>query len=129
MMHFFLYQLKKALYWAGFLAADGCLRHNHSYNIKLELSTEDRKHIELFKEHLETEAIIRDTEREASELLKKKYPYKEKYYASYIVNVKNSKIITIFALYYGYFYSRTSKKTSSKISSNHSKYRKKLSKK
>jgi hypothetical protein len=74
---------ERSLYWAGFLAADGCVRYN-SNSLKLELKTSDKCHIKLFKDHLETSANIHNTILKPSKLLKTK-SYKENYYSSNIV--------------------------------------------
>src|SRR5579885_550162 len=81
---------EKSLYWAGFLAADGCLRKDQK-RIKLELSTQDRSHIEKFKNDIKSEATIYDIARPASKLLKKNKYVKDKYFSSYI-EIGSSKI-------------------------------------
>jgi hypothetical protein len=77
---------EKAMYWAGFLAADGCIRdRKYTYSIKLELATADRKHIERFKQDTKSEAIIYDVVRAPSKLIINGGGTKDKYYSSYFV--------------------------------------------
>ena len=59
---------EQSMYWAGFLAADGCVRHseNGSYAIYLGLATKDRSHVEKFKEFVKTDAEITDRKRTRS---------------------------------------------------------------
>jgi hypothetical protein len=81
---FFARKDEFAMYWAGFLAADGCLRSNKNA-IKLELATADRQHIERFKEHTKSAAIIHDVIRKPSKLIVDSGGTKDKYYSSYFV--------------------------------------------
>lgn len=48
-------------YWLGFLYADGCVRKvsKNSFNISLQLSEKDKRHIELFKECINANHPIR----------------------------------------------------------------------
>ena len=87
--NFFSTPTERALYWAGFLAADGALRFNKgSYSTKLELATADRKHIELFKRDLQSDAIIHDVVRLPSKQLLSQPTHKDKYYSYNIVDDK-----------------------------------------
>jgi hypothetical protein len=45
---------ERSLYWAGFIAADGCVLDTKTRNgLSLALTLSDKSHLELFKEHLE----------------------------------------------------------------------------
>lgn len=58
--HLFFNTLTPAsMYWAGFLAADGNIEKNKN-RIKLELSTDDRLHVESFVKYVKTNAPIKD---------------------------------------------------------------------
>jgi hypothetical protein len=58
-------------YWAGFLAADGCITRN-SKVIKLTISSKDHKHLELFKQNIGFGGDIKKYSR-TSNLNNKKY--------------------------------------------------------
>jgi intein-encoded DNA endonuclease-like protein len=78
---------EQSMYWAGFLSADGNLRMRKSttYDIKLELATKDIAHIELFKKHIKSNAIVKSFTRKPSPLLLKNKSVKEQYFASYLI--------------------------------------------
>jgi hypothetical protein len=86
------------MYWAGFFAADGCVRNNKSKSIQLMLATKDKNHLIKFQKSLKSEAKIIDDERAPSKLLMKKYKYKEKYFYSYIC-ISSEKISNDLALW------------------------------
>ncbi len=56
--NFFSKETEEAFYWAGFIAADGCVNiHNQ---ITLTLGIKDREHLEKFKQSLNADYLIRD---------------------------------------------------------------------
>lgn len=61
-MTFFLKTLLKFFYWAGFLAADGCISVRKKFNNKnliLRLGQKDLDHLKLFKESIGSDHPIR----------------------------------------------------------------------
>ena len=48
---FFSFPSTESCYWAGFLAADGCITNNRQ--LRLALSTNDRQHLEVFRDTLQ----------------------------------------------------------------------------
>jgi hypothetical protein len=63
---FFATDNEKSFYWAGFMAADGCIMVKkikgveYLNGLRLSLSTKDRSHIELFRDHIEYDGSIYD---------------------------------------------------------------------
>lgn len=61
---FFAEDNEQSFYWAGFLAADGCVRaHSNGKEINylsLGLAKKDKQHVELFKTHINSTAPIGD---------------------------------------------------------------------
>ena len=60
--YFFSEDNEQSFYWAGFIAADGCVgeRSNQIIFLSLALAKKDKDHIKLFKEHINTTAPIGD---------------------------------------------------------------------
>jgi hypothetical protein len=52
--HFFKQESEEAFYWAGFIAADGCLHisKRNSYQVIINLSVKDHAHVEKFKKSI-----------------------------------------------------------------------------
>lgn len=44
---------EECCYWAGFIAADGCIHDGHGHYISINLSNIDLKHLDLFKEGIQ----------------------------------------------------------------------------
>lgn len=57
---FFLLENEKSFYWAGFVAADGCLykRKDGFKQLTIKLASKDKNHLESFKKDIETNAPI-----------------------------------------------------------------------
>lgn len=53
--NFFASDTERSFYWAGFIAADGCILDN---KLVIDISSKDAKHLELFAEHIETERQV-----------------------------------------------------------------------
>jgi len=60
---FFSEHTYQSCYWAGFLAADGCI---HNKYVKLSLSEKDLNHLMTFKEHISSEHKLTKTESKGS---------------------------------------------------------------
>jgi len=56
-LNFFDIENEFSFYWAGFIAADGCVSKKGDFHLSLKLS--DKHHIEKFKEHVQTNAPIK----------------------------------------------------------------------
>lgn len=60
---FFSKETPEAFYWAGFIAADGCVKKRKKYNtyiLKLTLSKKDEEHLALFKKHIKSNHPIKN---------------------------------------------------------------------
>lgn len=60
---FFLKETPEAFYWAGFIAADGCVLKRKKYNtyiLKITLSKKDEKHLILFKKYIKSDHPIKN---------------------------------------------------------------------
>lgn len=62
---FFSKDTEESFYWAGFIAADGCVRIKKSKysaikQLEINLSVDDIEHLELFKKQIKSESIIRE---------------------------------------------------------------------
>ena len=58
---FFSKDSEEVFYWAGFIAADGCLViKKDSYALEIGLGIKDRSHLELFKKHISAEHPIHE---------------------------------------------------------------------
>jgi hypothetical protein len=59
---FFSRDNEESFYWAGFLAADGCIGKHSNYKttnyLSLALAKKDKEHVELFKKHINTSAPV-----------------------------------------------------------------------
>jgi hypothetical protein len=61
--NFFKEETEKSFYWAGFIAADGCVkkrkqRNNFRYDLSIGLAQIDIHHLEKFKSHIQSEHKI-----------------------------------------------------------------------
>lgn len=75
-------------YWAGFIAADGCLRGPNLYHLSVCLSTKDLCHIKLFKEDLKYSGPVY-----FGSIIKKNNPkFKKEIYYSCGITVCSKKI-------------------------------------
>jgi len=73
--NFFSVDNEKSWYWAGFIAADGNIEKG-SNRIKIELSTKDKRHLEKFRDDIESNYEIRDKVKiNIPKLKKEKYSY------------------------------------------------------
>ena len=60
--HFFSEDSEKSFYWAGFIAADGCLKkHGNSDELDIGLSIIDKDHLEKFRYDINSTHPIRET--------------------------------------------------------------------
>ena len=61
--HYFdVIDTEEKAYWLGFLYADGYIRERKSGNsLEMKLSIKDRNHLELFRQHLESNHLISDS--------------------------------------------------------------------
>ena len=59
--HFFSRDDEMSFYWAGFIAADGCLSLREEYNTKtlgISLAQKDIEHLLMFKNHIQYDGIV-----------------------------------------------------------------------
>jgi hypothetical protein len=59
--NFFKHETQESLYWAGFIAADGCVKKNKNrHDLQIGLSQKDKLHLEKFKLAIDYDGPIRD---------------------------------------------------------------------
>src|SRR3972149_11905717 len=78
----------ESLYWAGFIAADGHIKHNKSYYIAIHLAEKDTEHLVKFKQALQTTAPIHRIFIENS---KRNQKYKDTY--NVMIHINSKKLV------------------------------------